>query len=155
FIGLYDVKTRTVSYVAPSTDRDTSPTWSPDGKRIAFLRRPGLPFGAQATPGAGSGLPDNGAAGGRGGGGGRGAQPPAAAPANPPAAPAAAAPDAAGRQGGRGHGGRAGGGGGQAAPAGAPPAPAVSQELRGQPGLFTAEFAGGYTLSLMVADLSD
>ncbi len=27
--------------MAPSVDRDTSPTWSHDGKRIAFIRRPG------------------------------------------------------------------------------------------------------------------
>ena len=32
FIGLYDFKTNRVTYVAPSVDRDTSPTWSPDGK---------------------------------------------------------------------------------------------------------------------------
>ena len=161
FIGMYDVKTRTVSYVAPSTDRDASPTWSPDGKRLAFLRRPGLPFGAQAAPGTGSGLPEN-AAGGRGGGGRAGgagfapggAVPGVQAPAAAAPAPAAGAPDAAGRQGGRGgRAGRAGGGGGaQAAPAGAP---AVSQTLRDEPGLFTASFSGGYTLSLMVADLSD
>ena len=67
FIGIYDERTKLVSYVAPSVDRDTSPTWSPDGKQIAFLRRPGLPFGQQATPGSGSGLPD--VTGGRGGGG--------------------------------------------------------------------------------------
>ncbi|HKV99553.1 MAG TPA: hypothetical protein VJN96_07010, partial [Vicinamibacterales bacterium] len=54
FIGLYDVKTRTLSYLAPSVDRDTSPTWSPDGKHVAFLRRPGLPFGLQDSPGRGS-----------------------------------------------------------------------------------------------------
>ena len=29
FIGIYDVATRTVKYMAPDVDRDTSPTWSP------------------------------------------------------------------------------------------------------------------------------
>jgi len=58
FIGVYDLKTRKVSYLSPSVDRDTSPTWSPDGKRIAFIRRPGMPFGQQiqaggAPPGGG------------------------------------------------------------------------------------------------------
>jgi dipeptidyl-peptidase-4 len=170
FIGMYDVKTRTVSYVAPSTDRDTSPTWSADGKKIAFLRRPGLPFGQQATPGAGSGLPDSG--GGRlGGGGGRAggalapggaapaAAPPAAAapaPATAPAATAAQTPPpaqtgapATGRQGGRG--GRGGGAGQGAAGNGAP---GVSTALVDEPGLFRAAFPGGYTLSLMVADVA-
>src|SRR5262245_51171456 len=32
FIGIYDIATRTVKYMAPDVDRDTSPTWSPDGK---------------------------------------------------------------------------------------------------------------------------
>ena len=50
-IGLYDVKTRKVSYVAPSVDCDGSPTWSGDGKQIAFLRRPGTPFGLAGTAG--------------------------------------------------------------------------------------------------------
>jgi len=49
FITVYDVDSRRITYMAPSVDRDTSPTWSPDGTRIAFLRRPGLPFGHFAT----------------------------------------------------------------------------------------------------------
>jgi dipeptidyl aminopeptidase/acylaminoacyl peptidase len=53
FIGIYDVKTRSVKYMAPDVDRDTSPTWSTDGKRIAFIRRPGLPFGQQSQQGGG------------------------------------------------------------------------------------------------------
>ena len=70
FIGVYDSRTKIVTYVAPSVDRDTSPTWSPDGKRIAFLRRPGQAFGQQPSPGNGSGMPAaQGGRGGRGGGG--------------------------------------------------------------------------------------
>jgi dipeptidyl aminopeptidase/acylaminoacyl peptidase len=82
-IGIYDVASRAVTFVAPSVDHDASPTWSPDGKRIAFIRRPGTPFGQQAHQGAGSiGNPDGpaynpltalrGGRGGRGSGGGRG-----------------------------------------------------------------------------------
>jgi dipeptidyl aminopeptidase/acylaminoacyl peptidase len=48
-IAVYDIASRTVTYLAPSVDRDTSPTWSADGRQIAFIRRPGLPFGHFAT----------------------------------------------------------------------------------------------------------
>ena len=53
FIGVYDLRKREVTFLAPSVDRDASPTWSPDGRRIAFIRRPGLPFGQQAQAGEG------------------------------------------------------------------------------------------------------
>ncbi|HEX3867990.1 MAG TPA: S9 family peptidase, partial [Gemmatimonadaceae bacterium] len=38
-IGIYDMKTRTVHYASPSVDFDGSPTWSADGKQLAFVRR--------------------------------------------------------------------------------------------------------------------
>jgi len=41
FIGVYDVKTKALIYLAPSTDLDGYPTWSLNGTRIAFARRPG------------------------------------------------------------------------------------------------------------------
>ena len=41
FIGIYDVATRTVNYMAPSVDRDTSPTWSLDGTRSRSFAGPG------------------------------------------------------------------------------------------------------------------
>ena len=33
FIGVYDVRTKDLTFVSPSVDHDTSPTWSPDGAR--------------------------------------------------------------------------------------------------------------------------
>jgi dipeptidyl aminopeptidase/acylaminoacyl peptidase len=39
FIGVYRVATKTLTYLDPSVDRDTSPVWSPDSRRVAFLRR--------------------------------------------------------------------------------------------------------------------
>ncbi len=58
FIGVYDVATRTVKYVAPSVDFDSSPMWTADSTRIIFVRRPGTPFGQQSQPGRGGlGLP--------------------------------------------------------------------------------------------------
>jgi dipeptidyl-peptidase 4 len=109
-IGVLDVRTRKLHYVAPSVDIDGSPTWSADGKHLAFVRRPGLPFGQQAQAGDGSlGNP------GGPGGAGRGA-----------------------RAGGGGRGGRGGGGGGEGR----------------ADGLYRAVFTGGYTTSLMVADIA-
>jgi dipeptidyl-peptidase 4 len=81
FIAVYDVRTRTISYLSPSVDFDTSPTWSADGQRIAFIRRPGTPFGQQtqaggagvgnapgpAAQGRGQGRGNQGRGGGRGG----------------------------------------------------------------------------------------
>lgn len=106
FIGLYELKSRRVSYVAPSVDYDSSPAWSADGKRIAFIRRPGATFGQQIARAA--------AESGRGRGG-RGAVP---------------------------------GGGGRGRGEGTPSVPSSV------PGLSRAAFAGGYTLSFMVADAS-
>jgi dipeptidyl aminopeptidase/acylaminoacyl peptidase len=43
FIGVYDAAARTVSFLAPSVDTDSDLAWSPDGQRIAFVRRPAEP----------------------------------------------------------------------------------------------------------------
>ncbi|MDA1081201.1 MAG: alpha/beta fold hydrolase [Gemmatimonadetes bacterium] len=73
YIAIYDVAKRTVRYMAPDVDFDSSPTWSGDAKQVAFLRRPGLSFGQMMANQPG-GLAAGGAAvlGGRGGRGGRG-----------------------------------------------------------------------------------
>jgi len=111
FIGIYDMKTRFVSFVSPGVDRDTNPIWLPDGKHLIFVRRPGIPFGMQsqgnaAIPGAPAAA--TGAAAGRRGG--------AAAPGA-----AAAQSTATGRRGGAEPGqGRGGRGGEPPIPANAP-----------------------------------
>jgi dipeptidyl aminopeptidase/acylaminoacyl peptidase len=43
FIAIYNVAVKTISYLGPSVDSDSNPTWSLDGKRIAFVRRPAQP----------------------------------------------------------------------------------------------------------------
>ena len=123
FIGMYDVATRSVTYVTPGVDFDALPTWSRDGKQIAFTRRPGLPFGRQGQGGAGAASLGNPAGpAGRGG--------------------SAGVCGSVGGEGGRGGGGRFGG------------APDTASAVdRRFPGLCRATFRGGYTLSLMVADV--
>ena len=133
FIGLYDVKTRKVTYVAPGVDCDGSPTWSGDGKQIAFIRRPGTPFGLQAQQG-------NGGIGNLGG---------------PAAAAAASGRGGAGTRRRRirwrrrrwrwwraAAGGRGGRGG-----------DAAATQTRA-PGLFSSAFKGGYTLSMYTYDIA-
>ncbi len=39
FIGVYRVADKSVTYLDPSVDRDSSPVWSADSKNVAFLRR--------------------------------------------------------------------------------------------------------------------
>lgn len=41
FIGIYDFKNNSISWISPSVDRDLYPVWSPCGKYIAFIRFPG------------------------------------------------------------------------------------------------------------------
>jgi len=66
FIGIYDLKAKSICWVEPSVDRDVQPVFSPDGTRLAFFRFPsgrsdasdeeeGLPFSvliADAATGA-------------------------------------------------------------------------------------------------------
>ena len=124
FVGVYDLKTHGVKFLSPSVDHDASPTWSPDSRRVAFIRRPGTPFGLQAHQGLGSiGNPDG----------------PAYNPLN------------ALRNGGRGGQGR--GGGGQSPDQAGRGRSGESGQPAERPGLTTAAFAGGYTLSFWVADV--
>ncbi len=170
-IMVYHMATRTVQYLAPSVDCDASPAWSADGRQVAFLRRPGTPFGQQAQQGGGgignpSGVAYNPAAAaqasafGRGRGG---------------AGPFGGCPGGGGRGGfappdtGRGGGGGGGGGGGAAPDTGRGAArggragrggrggrggQADTANASTERGLANATFAGGYNLSLMVADVA-
>lgn len=59
FIAVYDMAARSLKYMSPSVDFDTTPMWLDDSKHLIFMRRPGLPFGEQAQQGTGSlGLPN-------------------------------------------------------------------------------------------------
>jgi len=40
FIGVFDLKAQTLRFLAPATGRDFAPSWSPDGREIAWLRAP-------------------------------------------------------------------------------------------------------------------
>jgi dipeptidyl aminopeptidase/acylaminoacyl peptidase len=63
FIVVYDIATRSVKYMSPSVDFDSTPMWLPDSKHLIFMREPGLPFGQQAQQGGGGiGLPSGPAA---------------------------------------------------------------------------------------------
>ena len=42
FIGVYQSSSKSVTYLDPSTDRDASPVWSVDGRRVAFIRTPSV-----------------------------------------------------------------------------------------------------------------
>jgi dipeptidyl aminopeptidase/acylaminoacyl peptidase len=54
FVVVYDTATRTIEYMAPGVDFDSSPMWTADSRHVVFVRRPGLPFGQQAQQGVGS-----------------------------------------------------------------------------------------------------
>jgi dipeptidyl aminopeptidase/acylaminoacyl peptidase len=115
FVAVLDVKSRTITYMDPSVDFDSTPMWTEDGKHIVFLRRPGLAFGQQNQQGGGGiGIPDG------------------------PAFNSNAQ-------------GRGGRGGGQ------PPDPAAQAAMQAAakiPGLMRATFRGGYTLSVMKANVA-
>jgi Tol biopolymer transport system component len=43
FVGIFDANTETVRFLSPTVDSDKDPVWSPDGKRVAFVRQPAVP----------------------------------------------------------------------------------------------------------------
>jgi dipeptidyl aminopeptidase/acylaminoacyl peptidase len=124
FVAVYDLKTRGVKYMSPSVDFDSNPLWTGDSASIVFVRRPGLPFGLQAQQGAGGIGLPNG-------------------PAFQPNA-------ATGRGRGRGASQAA------AVPQTPPPTAERPQGTRvaSIPGLQRATFRGGYTISIMKADVA-
>ncbi|HUE00199.1 MAG TPA: prolyl oligopeptidase family serine peptidase [Bryobacteraceae bacterium] len=42
FVGIYDASAKTVHYLDASVDQDEAPVWSPDSRRVAFLRAPSV-----------------------------------------------------------------------------------------------------------------
>jgi dipeptidyl aminopeptidase/acylaminoacyl peptidase len=125
FIMVYDMATRSVKYIAPSVDFDTSPLWTADSRSIVFVRRPGLPFGQQAQQGGGGvGIPNG----------------------------PAFQPNAAGRGGRGGRGQGPGQGAGQGP--GQENEPQAAGRVADVPGLMQATFRGGYTLSVWKGDVA-
>jgi dipeptidyl aminopeptidase/acylaminoacyl peptidase len=47
FIGVYDLRAKTLLYLDPSTENDAEPVWSADSRQVAFVRVPGS---AQPSP---------------------------------------------------------------------------------------------------------
>ena len=43
FIGIYDANAQAVKFLAPTVDSDSDPTWSLDGREVAFVRQPAVP----------------------------------------------------------------------------------------------------------------
>jgi dipeptidyl aminopeptidase/acylaminoacyl peptidase len=50
FIGVYSVADKSLKYLDPSTDLDSDPAWSADGRRIAFIRRASIVSAGGAGP---------------------------------------------------------------------------------------------------------
>jgi dipeptidyl aminopeptidase/acylaminoacyl peptidase len=45
FVGVYNLIRRSIRWIAPDVTNDEFPVWSPDGKRIAFIRTAGIKIG--------------------------------------------------------------------------------------------------------------
>jgi dipeptidyl aminopeptidase/acylaminoacyl peptidase len=44
FIAVLELATKKITYLAPTTNRDAGPVWSPDSKEVMFIRQPGVEF---------------------------------------------------------------------------------------------------------------
>src|SRR5438552_6446755 len=50
FTAVLDLATKKITYLAPTTNRDAGPVWSPDSKQAVFIRQPGIEFKRPLIP---------------------------------------------------------------------------------------------------------
>src|SRR5262249_27011961 len=50
FIGVYKPGDKSLKYLTPSTDHDSSPAWSADSRRVAFIRTASVTLAGGAGP---------------------------------------------------------------------------------------------------------
>src|SRR5947208_16648918 len=50
FIAVLELATKKITYLAPTTNRDAGPVWSPDSKQVVFIRQPGVEFKRPLIP---------------------------------------------------------------------------------------------------------
>ena len=50
FVGVLELATKKITYLAPTTNRDAGPVWSPDSKQVVFIRQPGVEFKRPLIP---------------------------------------------------------------------------------------------------------
>ena len=50
FIAVLELATKKITYLAPTTNRDAGPVWSPDCKQVVFIRQPGIEFKRPLIP---------------------------------------------------------------------------------------------------------
>lgn len=48
FIGIYNLNRKAIRWIAPDVSQDEFPVWSPDGKQVAFIRKPGTKMNEQS-----------------------------------------------------------------------------------------------------------
>ena len=49
-MAVLELATKKITYLAPTTNRDAGPVWSPDSKQVAFIRQPGIEFKRPLIP---------------------------------------------------------------------------------------------------------
>ena len=50
FVAVLELATKKITYLAPTTNRDAGPVWSPDNKQVLFIRQPGIEFKRPLIP---------------------------------------------------------------------------------------------------------